>query len=182
MVGNLADVNCGWKNIKYLSSHYPAPLPKKLKYILSLLLVGFLGVYVYILQEKLKHHLALLILYDSDTKILSHHLQTYHSDKVVEQIFFDYKGTMVIPKSLKKTHMVVTCNIIPKIKNSTPPVSLIDAPCSLDQKSGNLIKPKLPVKSKNDPKSIKIQLHISINKLNGLSFYSKLFCHQFLYI
>ena len=78
--------------------------------------------------------------------------------------------------------MVVTCNIIPKIRNSTPPVSLIEAPCNLDQKSGNLIKPKLPVKSKNDPKSIKIQLHISINKLIALSFYSKLFCHQFLYI
>ena len=53
--------------------------------------MDYLDVYVYIPQEKLKHHLALLILYDSDTKILSHHLQNYHSDKVVEQIFFDYK-------------------------------------------------------------------------------------------
>ena len=29
---------------------------------------------------------------------------------------------------------------------------------------------------------IKIQLHISINKLITLSFYSRIFCHQFLYI
>ena len=99
-------------------------------------------------------------------------------DAVGEEI----KIKIAIAKSLKKTHMVVTWNIIPKIKNRTPPVSLIDAPCSLDQKSGNLIKPKLPVKSKNYPNRKKIQLHISINKLITLSFFSKLFCHQFLYI
>ena len=99
-----------------------------------------------------------------------------------EAVGDEIKIKIAIAKSLKKTHIVVTWNIIPKIKNRTPPVSLIDAPCSLDQKSGNLIKPKLPVKSKKDPKRIKIQLHISINKLIGLSFYSKLFCHQFLYI
>ena len=87
-----------------------------------------------------------------------------------------------IAKSLKKTHIVVTCNIIPKIKNSIPPVSLIDAPCSLDQKSGNLIKPKLPVKSKNDPKRIKIQLHISTNILITLSYCPRLFYPQFLCI
>ena len=99
-----------------------------------------------------------------------------------EAVGEEIKIKIAIAKSLKKTHMVVTWNIIPKIKNRTPPVSLIDAPCILDQKSGNLIKPKLPVKSKKDPKRIKIQLSISINKLIVLSFYSKLFCHQFLYI
>ena len=99
-----------------------------------------------------------------------------------EAVGEEIKIKIAIAKSLKKTHMVVTWNIIPKIKNRTPPVSLIDEPCSRDQKSGNLIKPKLPVKSNNDPKRIKIELHISINKLIALSFYSKLFCHQFLYI
>ena len=98
-----------------------------------------------------------------------------------EAVGEEMKINIAIAKSLKKTHMVVTCSIIPKIKNSTPPVSLIEALCNLDQKSGSLIKPKLPVKSKNDPKRIKIQLHISINKLIALVFYSKLFCHQFLY-
>ena len=68
-------------------------------------------------------------------------------DAVGEEI----KIKIAIAKSLKKTHIVVTCNIIPKIKNSTPPVSLIDAPWSLLQKSGKRIKPKLPVKSSNDP-------------------------------
>ena len=99
-----------------------------------------------------------------------------------EAVGEEIKIKIAIAKSLKKTHMVVTWNIIPKIKNRTPPVSLIDAPCSRDQKSGNLIKPKLPVKSKNDPKRIKIQLHISIKKLIALYYYLKLFCHQFLYI
>jgi hypothetical protein len=99
-------------------------------------------------------------------------------DAVGEEI----KIKTAIAKSFKKTHTVVTCNIIPKIRNITPPVSLMEALCNLDQKSGSLIKPKLPVKSKNDPRRIKIQLHISTNIVITLFYCPRLFCPQFLYI
>ena len=50
--------------------------------------------YVCILQEKLKHHLVLLTLFDSDIKTLSHHLQNHHLDKVVIQLYLndDFQG------------------------------------------------------------------------------------------
>ena len=79
-----------------------------------------------------------------------------------EAVGEEIKIKTAIAKSLKNTHIVVTCNIIPKIKNSTPPVSLIDAPWSLDQKSGNLIKPKLPDKMKKQPIANKIRVINSI--------------------
>ena len=45
-----------------------------------------------------------------------------------EAVGEEIKIKIKIASSLKKTQIVVTCNIIPKIKKSTPPVSLMDAP------------------------------------------------------
>ena len=98
-----------------------------------------------------------------------------------EAVGEEMKMKIAMAKSLKKTHIVVTCNIIPKIKNNTPPVSLMDAPWSLDQKSGNRIKPKLPVKRRNDPKMMNPQLRISTKILITLSSYPMLFYRQFVY-
>ena len=65
-----------------------------------------------------------------------------------EAVGEEIKIKIAIAKSLKKTHMVVTWNIIPKIKNRTPPVSLIDAPCSLDQNQVTLLSPSFQLRAK----------------------------------
>ena len=58
-----------------------------------------------------------------------------------EAVGEEIKIKIAIDRSFKKTHIVVTCNIIPKIKNSTPPVSLIDAPWSLTKNQATVLSP-----------------------------------------